>query len=114
MGLSWVLTVQQIGTSFSETRKLLRKTIGPGGLPDYDEIIQKHASGLVKTLSGFDGDPFQTIATLVGAVITTISYGENVYNAHGVELSKLNNEESALINKALSNIWLVNIFPWRE
>lgn len=114
MGLSWVLTVQPIGPNFSETRKLLRKAIGPGALADYDGILQKQALNFVKSLKGFTGDAFHPITHSVGAVISSIAYGENINEVYGEELTRLNNEESEIINTGMSNTWLVNLFPWRK
>jgi hypothetical protein len=110
-------------------RKIFRKAIGPQSVSDFDNLLEQDAAGFVQRLSGFSGDPLPIIQeyafldpvevreltcftfSSVGSFVVKLTYGEKVYEKHGEELIKLNTETLDLVTWALSQIWIVNLFP---
>ena len=59
MDFGWSLTQIQPSPGFYEQRKVFRKVIGPKAVQDYDQVIQKEAESLIRSLASFTGNPLQ-------------------------------------------------------
>lgn len=49
----------------------------------------------------------------VGAIVIRATYGDNIYRAHGTELTELNNKTLELVTWVSTQFWLVNFIPSR-
>ncbi|KAG9043631.1 hypothetical protein FS842_001757, partial [Serendipita sp. 407] len=48
----------------------------------------------------------------IGAIVTTIAYGEHVYSEYGDTLVQLNTERTQLVAWVFTKFWFVNILPF--
>ncbi|KAG8833049.1 hypothetical protein FRC17_000115 [Serendipita sp. 399] len=112
MDFGWSVLFMDTTEGFYETRKIFRKVLGPNVMVDYDHLIDLAADSLIQNLKDFSGDPEQIVKDAVGSVIIKIAYGDKIHREHGEELIKLNGELVESVTYAVSQIWLVNIFPW--
>lgn len=47
----------------------------------------------------------------IGALLTTIAYGDKVYQDHGKDLVSINTEAMNLLTAVFTQLWLVDVIP---
>ncbi|KAG8809852.1 hypothetical protein FRC19_004942 [Serendipita sp. 401] len=112
MDFGWSLLFMDTTDAFYETRKIFRKVLGPQAVPDYDHLIDLAAESFIQNLKGFEGDPDTIVKHAVGSVIIKVAYGDKIHRQYGEELIKVNGEMVEEITGAVTQLWLVNFFPW--
>ncbi|KAG8810764.1 hypothetical protein FS842_003152 [Serendipita sp. 407] len=112
MDFGWSLLFMDTTNAFYETRKIFRKVLGPQAVPDYDHLIDLAAESFIQNLKGFEGDPDTIVKHAVGSVIIKVAYGDKIHRQYGEELIKVNGEMVEEITGAVTQLWLVNFFPW--
>ncbi|KIM28323.1 hypothetical protein M408DRAFT_329427 [Serendipita vermifera MAFF 305830] len=110
MGNQWSAAFIQPGPHHSNQRKMLRRGIGPQRVGSHTPIIEKNATRLMMALQSFEGDPHKLVLHTVGKVVIEVAYGTKLPGSMSEELSSWNLEIMDLVNAALSNFWLVDIF----
>ncbi|KAG8776188.1 hypothetical protein FRC16_004600, partial [Serendipita sp. 398] len=112
MDFGWSLLFMDTTDAFYETRKIFRKVLGPQAVPDYDHLIDLAAESFIQNLKGFEGDPDTIVKHAVGSVVIKVAYGDKIHRQYGEELIKVNGEMVEEITGAVTQLWLVNFFPW--
>jgi len=107
----WTMRMSQPGPNFHEQRRVFRQALGPHVIGEYDTLIQRHFDSFCGALSSVSGNPFPVIVDAVGAIVTKLGYGDNVYQAHGEELVRVNRQRIELITWAFTKFWMVDVFP---
>lgn len=106
---------------------MLRRGIGPQRVAHHDPMIEKAAMALVLKLQASKGDPVPVIMRYavyrtvgiqiliinseVGRLVTTVTYGEEIWKIMGDDLAAWNIEEMGYVNEALANFWPVEVLP---
>ncbi|CAG7852712.1 O-methylsterigmatocystin oxidoreductase Short=OMST oxidoreductase; AltName: Full=Aflatoxin B synthase; AltName: Full=Aflatoxin biosynthesis protein Q; AltName: Full=Cytochrome P450 64 [Serendipita indica DSM 11827] len=107
----FTMVLSQPGPDFKEQRRIFHGSIGPQAIKEYDSLILQRSLELLEALSKFEGDVFPLLMRVVGGILTTIAYGEKIYQDHGERLVAINTENIGLIAYAFTQIWSVDIFP---
>ncbi|PVF91243.1 cytochrome P450 [Serendipita vermifera] len=112
MGWEWSLGTRQADTTHLAMRKILRHGIGPQRVSIHDPLIEQVSSRWLPTAQNLKGEIIQPLSLLMGEIIISMAYGRRIWNAHGPELVKLNNEAIDLVSKSFTQFWFVDIFNW--
>ncbi|KIM28405.1 hypothetical protein M408DRAFT_23786 [Serendipita vermifera MAFF 305830] len=112
MGLAWTLPNLPPGGKHAEVRKMMRRAIGPQRVGHHDPVVEKCAARLALKLQTVKGDPSQIILGEIGRLVTTVTYGEEMWKTMGDDLAKWNLEEMHYVNEAFFNFWPVDIFTF--
>ncbi|KIM28401.1 hypothetical protein M408DRAFT_140803 [Serendipita vermifera MAFF 305830] len=109
MELNWFLTNLHPGPKHAEIRKMLRRAIGPQRVGHHDPSIEKSAAALMLSLHASEGSPAHVITSEVGRLVTTITYGDEIWKTMGEDMTAWNVEEMEYVNEALANFWPVDV-----
>ena len=58
MGFTWVTSFMQAGPRFVESRRFLRRMMGPGSISNYIPLIETETRELLLKANDYRGDPF--------------------------------------------------------
>ncbi|KIM28315.1 hypothetical protein M408DRAFT_23718 [Serendipita vermifera MAFF 305830] len=109
MGLWWTMPNLPPGPKLAEARKMLRRAIGPQRVGHHDPAIEKSAARAMVTLQTVKGGPTTAFFNEVGRLVTTVTYGEEMWRTMGDDLANWNCEQMKYINEAFFNFWPVDI-----
>ncbi|CAG7852711.1 SubName: Full=Related to cytochrome P450 CYP2 subfamily-Aspergillus oryzae {ECO:0000313/EMBL:CCA75382.1} [Serendipita indica DSM 11827] len=56
-------------------------------------------------------DPYKPLMQTIGALLTTIAYGDKVYQHHGKDLVSIDTEAMNLLTAVFTQLWLVDVIP---
>ncbi|KAG8753458.1 hypothetical protein FRC14_006019 [Serendipita sp. 396] len=110
MDLAWSFAFMQPGVHHSNQRKMMRKAIGPSRVGSHDPQIEQGCSNLMLKYSEFQGYVPAVTFDYLSQLIIRLTYGEQIGNTMGEELSKKNKEIIHLIVDAFFQVWVVDIF----
>jgi hypothetical protein len=106
---------------------MLRRGIGPQRVSSHDPVVEKSTRQLLLESQGLRGNPADTIIqyvscirrivlhvslfiSAVGRIIVQITYGEQIWDAHGPELVAINMEAMNILSATFGKVWMVDIF----
>ncbi|KAG8851585.1 hypothetical protein FRB91_007652 [Serendipita sp. 411] len=112
MGSGYSLILLRQGTEFNEQRKFFKMSLGAHTVGSYDGLIQQTTRSFMSEVDGYAGDPYPLLMKSIGAIVTTIAYGEHVYSEYGDTLVQLNTERTQLVAWVFTKFWFVNILPF--
>lgn len=110
METEWNLAFIQPGAKHQFMRKMLRRGIGPQRIASHDHLIQDRVSELMVSLLKLKGAPGPTLASTLGSIVISLTYGEEMWNDFGKELVDWDNEIMGNISVAFSKFWMVDVF----
>ncbi|PVG03046.1 cytochrome P450 [Serendipita vermifera] len=111
MGWEWNIVGLNPTPTHAALRRIFRESLGPQVVPRYDVLIQQHAENYIRSLRDFQGSPVESAIRAVGAVVITLAYGPGVYEAHGKELTELNQKALDQVTWVGGQLWLVEFLP---
>lgn len=111
MGWNWILTGMDPGAKHTESRKIIRQSLGSITLPRYDHIILDQQEKLLTSFDGFRGHPLEVLTQAVASVIIRVAYGDGVFEEIGENLIELNTATVRQMNWVAGQFWLVEYLP---
>jgi hypothetical protein len=127
MELFWNTSLIQPTFSHSNQRKMLRRGIGPQRVGSHDPLIESEVARSMSELVTHVGNPALNIHqcvlsnphhnldgshdySIVGSVVSKMTYGQRIWNEMGHELGRWNMELMELVNEAFFTFWIVDVF----
>ncbi|CAG7852728.1 SubName: Full=Related to cytochrome P450 CYP2 subfamily-Aspergillus oryzae {ECO:0000313/EMBL:CCA74614.1} [Serendipita indica DSM 11827] len=111
MGWNWNVVVAQPGSYHTNCRTIYKRSIGQTDVAQYEAVIVEEAQRMLEGFRSVQGDPWDVIEDVVGAVLNRVTYGDSIYKEHGKAMSDLNHEMLDLFTWASTQFWLVNFIP---
>ncbi|PVF93579.1 cytochrome P450 [Serendipita vermifera] len=110
VGWNWNLGLVQPGIHHSNQRKMLRRAIGPQRVGSHDPLIESVVAKLMTVLNTFEGNPNDVIQDCIGDMVSKVTYGDQIWDEMGQDLSHWNKDVMSIVNEAAFSFWLVDIF----
>ncbi|PVF92944.1 cytochrome P450 [Serendipita vermifera] len=111
LGWHWSMTFLPPGPIHTNQRKMLRKSIGSQNVSNYNSFIEGEVVKLAIALHGCKGNPAHTIQSILGRMITRLTYGTTIWEELGDGLAQWNTDAMHIFSQALFAFWPVDIFP---